>query len=413
MPTDPTATNPAPATTPPTNLGSPAPAGRYRWTNKRLIISAAILVTVIGLIIVQLAITDALNHTSAPEVEGATLSEASIATKNAGLVFAIDDDCDDDFPDDLCVVVAQSPEPNTRVERDTELSVYLAPVNVEVPDVTGMAFEDAVKVLGAVNLTAEVQSKGLLAMVTDDVDRAIAHLEVSTQSRKAGSKLPALEAVELTVAVPTVEVPAVIGMTVAEASAALKEAGVAWAISSSDATPDSPVITQDPAGGETVGWASLVRLTPGVAIPSVVPSTIDEAKQKLKDAGLNPTTTTLGSTSGAVTGTEPAAGTVVGFGTDVRIIQAEPQVIFSITSDGSEALITYATPGTTSISQETAAALPWSKAFPSRSGGPYGNGNISAQIQDGSWVECTITVNGNVVDRQRSEGQYSVVLCGG
>jgi serine/threonine-protein kinase len=405
-------TNPEPATTLPANPVSPGPARKNQWTKRRVIISVAVLGAAIGLIIAQLAITDALAHTSAPDIEGATISEASIATKNAGLAFAIDNDCDDDFPDDLCVVAAQSPEPNTRMERDTELTVDLAPVNVEVPDVTGMTFEEASKALAAVNLTAQVKSEGLLAMVTDDVDGAIADLKVSDQSVNGGTKLPALEVVELTVDVPSVEVPAVIGLTVAEATAALKEAGVGWAISSSEATPESPVIAQDPAGGETVDWASLVRVTPGVAIPSVVPSTIDGAKQRLKDAGLNPTTT-VGSPSGAVTGTEPAAGTVVGFGTDVRIIQAEPQVVFSITSDGSEALITYATPGTISISQETAAALPWSKAFPDRSASPYGNGNISAQIQDGSWVECTITVNGNVVDRQRSEGQYSVVLCGG
>ena len=125
--------------------------------------------------------------------------------------------------------------------------------------------------------------------------------------------------------------PDVIGQTQDQATAALKNAGLTAApatTSDCNSTSNGNVVTQNPAGGASVGKGSSVTITvcaaaTPVTVPNVIGQTQDQATATLSNAGLTagPTTTSdCNSTSnGNVVTQNPAAGASVSKGSSVTI----------------------------------------------------------------------------------------------
>lgn len=95
-------------------------------------------------------------------------------------------------------------------------------------------------------------------------------------------------------------------------------------------------------------------------------------------------------------------------------------VVYSITSDASSVLVTYATLNNGSIGeqQDTKAAPPWSKTV--QAGASFVRSfTLTASMNaaaldgghDGTKITCKITVDGKTVAQQTSTGQYATVLC--
>jgi Mycobacterium membrane protein len=61
--------------------------------------------------------------------------------------------------------------------------------------------------------------------------------------------------------------------------------------------------------------------------------------------------------------------------------------------------------------QETNVALPWSKEF--TADGKFQAFVVNAQNAGAGSISCKITVAGQVINQQTSNGQYAVVMCSG
>lgn len=92
--------------------------------------------------------------------------------------------------------------------------------------------------------------------------------------------------------------------------------------------------------------------------------------------------------------------------TPSKIQHANTDIILTVTGNGSSALVTYGIG--TSISQDTGAAIPWTRKV-----GPNSDFySLSAQDNDGSLITCTIkSPTGQVLDRQTSHGAYAIASC--
>jgi beta-lactam-binding protein with PASTA domain len=161
--------------------------------------------------------------------------------------------------------------------------------------------------------------------------------EVLEQSPVAGRTLQPGGMVTLTIAravapvVVRMDVPDVVSLPVAEATASLRRAGLraqVELVSSSGAA--GTVVKQTPAAGSEVEEGTLVSLAIArsqsppvtrVEVPDVVGSTVDEARQTLRALGLRVSVrTVLAQTpAGTVVGQTPSANSTVREGSSVRL----------------------------------------------------------------------------------------------
>jgi hypothetical protein len=89
---------------------------------------------------------------------------------------------------------------------------------------------------------------------------------------------------------------------------------------------------------------------------------------------------------------------------------AKHTVVYSVTGDGT-ADITYDswTAGNAGTEQSTGQSLPWTKTIVAS--GLFNIYSVSASINTGSTATCTITVDGKVLARHTSTGQFANVSC--
>lgn len=121
------------------------------------------------------------------------------------------------------------------------------------------------------------------------------------------------------------DLPSVIGLSVAEATKVLEDAGFEVTVGEPvDSTEGEGIVAQqDPAGGKTAGGTA-VTIRPsngqGVSVPAVS-GTVDQARSTLQAAGLNVSGGTCSDPAAVatLTGTNPGAGTVVRRGSTVAI----------------------------------------------------------------------------------------------
>ena len=195
---------------------------------------------------------------------------------------------------------------------------------VAVPDVIGQTQDQA---------TATLKGAGLTVVPTT-TSNCTSSGNVVTQNPAGGASVGKGSSVAIGVCSPAatmVRVPNVIGQTQDQATATLKNAGLTAApatTSDCNSTSNGNVVTQNPAGGASVGKGSSVTITvcaaaTPVTVPNVIGQTQDQATATLSNAGLTagPTTTSdCNSTSnGNVVTQDPAAGASVSKGSSVTI----------------------------------------------------------------------------------------------
>ena len=87
-------------------------------------------------------------------------------------------------------------------------------------------------------------------------------------------------------------------------------------------------------------------------------------------------------------------------------------ITYSVTGDG-PADITYDTftSGNTGSEQANGATLPWTKTLTAK--GFFSIYSLGAQLNSGTTISCSITLDGKVISNHTSTGQYANVDCSG
>jgi beta-lactam-binding protein with PASTA domain len=209
-------------------------------------------------------------------------------------------------------------------------STKAAPVSVAVPDVSGLEVTRARSVLEDAGLRVQIRE------ATSASDTASPG-EVLRQTPAAATDVAAGTAVVLTVpgAQPRIQVPAVIGLKVSDATRVLQDAGLRADVRLvRSAKPAGTVLDQTPSPEREVTSDSVVRLEVAkasppvtIAVPRLVGSTAAEATSRLRGLGLRWTTSPVESQKleGTVVGQSPSVGTRLRKGQTVTLeISAGP-----------------------------------------------------------------------------------------
>lgn len=188
-------------------------------------------------------------------------------------------------------VISTDPGPGKRVRNnaDVTLTVSKGPQEVHVPDVTGKPLAAAQQQLKGAALTP--------GTVTQEFSEDVAKGAVISTDPVAGTKRSPDAVVSLTVSKgAAVDVPDVIGDSVADAQSALQDAGLTVVLAPekvfSDVADKDKVAVQTPGKGTQAGEGDTVTITLSKGqqlfdVPDVKGKSSGEAKQILKDAGFD------------------------------------------------------------------------------------------------------------------------------
>jgi eukaryotic-like serine/threonine-protein kinase len=206
----------------------------------------------------------------------------------------------------------------------TVLGPAAAPTTIAVPSVTGQAEQQAKNALIDAKFTV-----GKSTQVESTLDQKG---KVISTDPPAGTQLAERSVVNLTVGSgpPAVPVPALVGKSTDEATAALQQFGLTLGAKSEGETSDASligkIIDSTPKAGETAPGGSAVAVVIGVKpanvdVPDVSGQDQASAQKALADAGLTAQVTQVDSSddAGKVVGTDPAAGTSVQKGSTVTL----------------------------------------------------------------------------------------------
>jgi serine/threonine-protein kinase len=216
-------------------------------------------------------------------------------------------------------VLSQDPSRGKlREGRTVQVVLSLGPQPVRVPTLQNLSLAAAEQVLTTLGLKWSVGSAHSLTVGAGNV---------ISSSPDQGTLLPG-QAVAITVSTgkPTVAVPVVASQSYASEQDALSAVGLGATEtqSFSDIVPKGQVIGTSPAPGSTVtvGTVVSVQVSKGpdlVAIPSVSGDSVGYATQVLANRGFS-VTGVAGNPISTVTGTSPAAGTLLHRGAGVQIV---------------------------------------------------------------------------------------------
>lgn len=226
--------------------------------------------------------------TWAPNIVGQTLDEAARLAEDAGLVLEVDAVGTGEVPG---TVVKQDPPAETLVDLGAPIvgTVELRPALVEVPDVVGRSESAAVDAIDAAGLVPEISVRG------DGSRRG----PVSAQRPPAGWLVRKGAVVAVVVPLvaddPTITVPDIVGMTIADAEAALGTSGLALAVEPLGDGEPGLVVRQDPPAGTSVDAGTTVvafvdpaappevRTDPPTAGPEEQPTDVGDATVLVPD----------------------------------------------------------------------------------------------------------------------------------
>jgi len=188
---------------------------------------------------VTLTVSSGPGKVQVPQLQGQPWASAQKQLDLIGFAYKVRHSYSDRFPEGA--VVSVTPPPPARVAPDAAITVVLsrghAPVNV--PNVIGMSYSDAVNALTAANLT----SQRIIDVFSNDVPRG----KVVSTIPPVGQPAPYQSTVQIHLSRGPImaTVPDVRGLTVEEASAKLGDVGFAWD-SNGHVRPGDVVIAQDP-----------------------------------------------------------------------------------------------------------------------------------------------------------------------
>ncbi len=250
--------NPPPSPVP-ASPGDPTGGSKSGGSNTGLVVIIVILILLVagigGYFLFKGAQDSAPEpgNIAVPSVVGANVDSASSQLESAGLVVGkIETE-----PSDIAegTVLTQDPESGTMVAAGTKVKLTVAgPPEPKVPSVVGMdqaAAENALIEAGLVvgKVSTEPSSQAVGTVIGQDPD--------------AGTQLAKDSAVNLTVSNGKTEVPDVLGLTEARATAKLQDAG--FLVQSQAAKPDAgkkgTVVKTNPAAGKFAEMGSTVVIS--------------------------------------------------------------------------------------------------------------------------------------------------------
>jgi eukaryotic-like serine/threonine-protein kinase len=306
----------------------PAPPRRTGLYVTLLLVLLGILALLVFLLIDQFATDgDGAGGTIAvPNVIGKPVAEAAQEIADAGLRPVQEERENDAF--DPGVVFETNPAADTRVEEDSEVTLFVAAgaPEVAVPNVVGQQSEDARRVLETAGFVVVEQP--------EESDQPAG--EVLRQNPAGGTA--ANEGTEVTIVVAAgpeeVEVPDVSDRTESEAANILGRAGFETRTvrQPSSSVEAGKVIGTDPPAGTKAPRGSTVTINVSsgaeeVTVPSVVGLTEAEARAVLEDAGFSVVARTAPvfdpSEDGIVQRQSPSGGSQAARGSTVTILVGE------------------------------------------------------------------------------------------
>jgi serine/threonine-protein kinase len=296
------------------------------------------ILAVLLVLVAAAAIVFFLNRSDTPAATVATpslvgLTQAAAEQRLADAKLAVGRVTEKEDADaDPGKVIAQDPSRGTEVDEGTRVDLVIAigSALIEVPDVTGRTEARARQALTDAKLAVAV---------TRAADETTPKGEVVSQSPTKGQRVPAGTQVGIVVStgpkVTTIAVPNVVGLTTANATARLGDAGLGvqpFEALSAD-VPAGTVISQAPGRGTSVptGTPIAIIVSTGpptapvttVKVPDVVGESLADAQKALAAAGLKTASEKLdgsGKPADEVLFQTPAAGATVIKGSDVIVI---------------------------------------------------------------------------------------------
>jgi eukaryotic-like serine/threonine-protein kinase len=271
----------------PTSGASAAPGGRRR--RRGLIV----LLVVLGLLgasaIGGYLLWDRILApvTSIPAVVSTPLDAAVPALEDAGFEVAVDDDRPNSLEVPVDHVIAQDPTGEARQGRTVTLVVSAGPRQVEVVDVTGGSVDDAEQAL----TRADLRLGEVAEAFDEDVPRGV----VVSSDPAAGAVVDETTRVDLVVSrgPRPREVPSLVGSTLEEAQAALRELGLDAEVTGREFSdrPEGQVLATAPGSGTQVDRGATIGLTLSdgpapIEVPRVRNMLLDEAVETLEALGL-------------------------------------------------------------------------------------------------------------------------------
>lgn len=200
----------------------------------------------------------------------------------------------------------------------------LLPNDAKVPNVVGLAYDDATNKLQALGLTVKTGESRFHA--TAPKGTVLEQLPHPGTSAIRGSVVR----LDVSAGQRTATIPRVVGSSQQQAQVMLENAGfdVGDVTQRKGDEPRGRVVSSDPAEGETVTLPRTVTLTVSagpatVALPDLLGRSLGEARSAVEQIGLTVSRVVVDSAAfeepGTVTGQSPAAGASVPTGSGVRI----------------------------------------------------------------------------------------------
>ena len=302
------------------------PRKRRRWVPWLLVLLFAAAAVLAGWYVYS-RVQDELSETrpiAVPPVLGLPEQQAVEQLEGLGFEVETEEGASTEYPEGR--VAAQDPEAGTRLARGETvlLTISTGPPQVEVPNVVGMSYEEAVSTLENLNLRARRQN------VFSERPAG----EVVRQNPPAGETVIEGSIVRLRVSEgqETAAVPDVINQSQESAEAELAEAGFESTVAStepSNTIPEGNVIRQSPSPGEEAAVGSTVSLVisegpSSQTVPDVRNLTEDDAEAELESRGfevqVEDQPTPDPTRDGRVISQNPAPGVQVAPGSTVTIV---------------------------------------------------------------------------------------------
>ena len=227
--------------------------------------AATIAVFLIALLVARNLLSGGSSEVNTPNVVGQTEADARAILAGKGLHVG---DVTQEYSTKYAqgVIIKQDPAADILLKKGDGVSIVVSRgVHlVLVPDgLVGLSEADARRALKAANLK-------VAQVVPRNSDQPVG--QVLKTDPPAGSQVAIGSGVVLTVSNGQVKVPDVVGMKVADARAALVQAGFAVTVDPETSPDNAKVISQNPAPGSFVAYGSTVTLRTDAPSPTPTPS---------------------------------------------------------------------------------------------------------------------------------------------
>ncbi|MEU8478058.1 Stk1 family PASTA domain-containing Ser/Thr kinase [Streptomyces hygroscopicus] len=266
----------------------PRPEGRGRGGRGRLPRRGIVTIAAAVLLLIGLGVgvwyVSVGQFTEVPPVLRKTRAEAEKKLHDAGLDVKVVNEFSDVVPKGK--VIGSKPGPGERVRGSVTIRVSQGPPRAEVPNVVGMPLADAKRKIADQGLT--------VGKVTRSFSSETAQGSVLSTSPGSGSVRRPETAVSIVVSQGRpVDVPDVVGDSVAEARSTLQEEGFKVKVAERQVFSEEDkgsVAAQSPSADDRAAKGDTVTLTVSkgpqmIEVPDVTGLKVDEAKQQLEEAG--------------------------------------------------------------------------------------------------------------------------------